>query len=146
MKNKKCRYIYRLPYCDGGSVLIRTLNFDNIYRFLEKDHYFGIDSFYGMNLKSTDSKEYFDFPEEKNEYLAYLEKKANEVFDECMGSSTRFGEIDNMPYTEQQFLMLGKKYNVLLKIEGGKPTQFLIEKRKKYKNILKAKINIIQNK
>ena len=143
MKTKKCRYIYRLPFFDGGSVEIRTLNFNSIYRFLKRNDYHGIECFYGIELKSTDSREYFDFPEEENEYLAYLEKKAKEVFEECMVVSTRFGEIDNMPYTEQQFLMLGKKYNVLLKIEGGKPTQFLIEKRKKYKNILKAKINIL---
>ena len=142
MKTKKCRYIYRLPYFDGGSVEIRTLNFDNICCFLERNDYCGIKNFYGMELKSTDSREYFDFPEEKNEYLAYLEKKAKDVFEECMGSSTRFGEII-MPYTDQQMLMLRRKFLIQLKIEGGKPTHILIEKRKKQNFVLKAKINII---
>jgi hypothetical protein len=141
MKTKKCRYIYRLPYFDGGSVEIRTLNFDNIYHFLKRNDYAGIGFFYGMNLKSTNSIEYFDH-EEKNEYLDYLEKKAKEVFEECMFVSTRFGEII-MPYTDQQMLMLRRKFLIQLKIDGGKPTQILIEKRKKQKFVLKAKINII---
>ena len=142
MKTKKCRYIYRLPFFDGGSVYVRTLNFDNIYHFLYRNDYHGIECFYGMELKSTDSREYFDFPEEEKEYLAYLEKKAKEVFEECMFVSTRFGEII-MPYTDQQMLMLRRKFLIQLKIDGGKPTQILIEKRKKQKFVLKAKINII---
>ena len=143
MKTKKCRYIYRLPYFDGGSVEIRTLNFDNIYHFLKRNDYAGIGFFYGMNLKSTNSIEYFDH-EEKNEYLDYLEKKANEIFEECMGSSTRFSEIKIMPYTDQQILMLQEKYVIQLIVEGGIATHILIKKRKKGEFILKAKIKIIQ--